>query len=328
MRPASCHLARLRPMRPHLPGAGGSRFTLSARPHGRCRPRLDRTPHSRPLGQARAAPGFTLIELLVVIAIIAILAALLLPALAQAKAKANDIACRNNLRQLALALNLHVLDHGFYPVYNADPAASSQNYFWHLALRPYTDAGWTNPLYRCRDYQGLTLDGTEFAAPLGSYGYNANGTKFTPSELGLGGMFTKVVLEEGAVDPNEPILRIAESKVRVPSDMIALGDATLIWTPGPWIRMLYEVDFAREHSYDGMALLDINSRNGVERPSYVGSPGVVQATLKRHGGRYNVAFCDGHVESIRREVLFQRTDASLRRWNNDHEPHAELLHPW
>jgi len=72
--------------------------------------RKNRTPGRRGTESSTYFSAFTLIELLVVIAIIAILASMLLPALNQARAKSQDVKCRNNIKQLGFAFMYYTFD--------------------------------------------------------------------------------------------------------------------------------------------------------------------------------------------------------------------------
>lgn len=98
--------------------------------------------------------GFTLIELLVVIAIIAILIALLLPAVQQAREAARRSQCKNNLKQLGLAI------HNYHDVHNVFPMSSRSNtrtngFSWIAMALPFLDQV---PLYQKLDFNRTLVD--------------------------------------------------------------------------------------------------------------------------------------------------------------------------
>src|SRR4051812_30971338 len=101
--------------------------------------------------------AFTLIELLVVIAIIAILIALLLPAVQQAREAARRTQCRNNLKQMGLALHNYHDTYRLFPASyyrdwphnsSTNPTAGRPGWGWAVMLLPYMDQG---PLFNALD---------------------------------------------------------------------------------------------------------------------------------------------------------------------------------
>ena len=254
------------------------------------------------------AGGFTLVELLVVIAIIAILAALLLPAISKAKVQARSTTCKNHLREMGLALQMYVHEHeNRYPYYvnpydpSLDEAVGPANTrYWWAKLLPYYPVKWTNAAYHCPGYKAVIAGEESPRPPLGSYAYNEEGVSFPfhgipyNPEFGLG----------APTYVSKPRQAVPESRVKVPSEMFAIGES----------RFLGAKVNGVPGGYDWMICGMLSVRH-----EFAFDPA-------RHDKKYNQLFCDGHLSAMDPWIQFNPTNTAAM-WNSDHQPHPELWPP-
>jgi prepilin-type processing-associated H-X9-DG protein len=160
--------------------------------------------------------------------------------------------------------------------------------------------------------QNPTFD-TNYWPSIGSYGYNDHGVAWGYQALlkntlmGIGGGFTHA---NPAVTSD--FLATKDTQVLMPSRMIAIGDASLGADGTGWALL-----------DDGFAYHTIMDMEDMPNAA---TAAALAKRRQRHGGRWNILFCDGHVELLKTRTAFDyHQDEVLRLWNYDHQPHRELL---
>jgi len=221
---------------------------------------------------ARRNSAFTLIELLVVIAIIAILAAILFPVFAQARAKARAISCLSNLKQAGLAYAMYTQDYDeTTPLQKSNATAANGGGYWFWLLQPYVK-NWN--LLVCPDRSTTTTGtGDKFPAALGGrlIGYGYNDGFVSDTCLGLTCQVHDPAFPGNpskTIRPGQPIAQIDST-----ANCVAFGD-----------------------TYDGPGY-------SVAMDNMLGFSDAPNATHKiRHAGFLNYAFVDGHAKTIKMQV--------------------------
>ncbi|HWQ90223.1 MAG TPA: DUF1559 domain-containing protein [Clostridia bacterium] len=258
--------------------------------------------------------AFTLVELLVVIAVIAILAALLLPALTQSKAKAQRAVCQSNLRQMGVALNLYADEANQYPTSfrrlpagrgSPNPLGSSIS-LWNAAILPHL--GSNREVFNCPSFPLLFRWSQDPSSAGFHYPTNIEGNRPFCYAMNANGVSVANLGLVRASPPDGDTLMRKPADIVAPANMLAIGDDTSGTTNQPALNCV-------KLSRWGVFLDSyVQTWAGPSRPAMVGS-------VHSKGG--NMAFLDGHVEWASWFKWVEFSDTAARHWNFDNQPHPD-----